>query len=884
MNRKIVFFFIFINFYFNSFSQNIIEIKGRVYNQDTLPILNATILVRNSVGNIISYTFTHQDGTFKINFLENNYELYTLQVSHINYITYNYFYKTRIDSLNKHLNFYLENKINILKDVIINSKIGNSLRLKDTLEFSASNYITKDVIIIEDLLKKINGFNINSQGNILFNGKEIDRILIDGEDLTNKNYTILSKNLAIKFIDKIQIINNFNDNAILKKFDNSNKVAINLTISEKKKNYLSGNTQIGFSYNKRKEFNNNLFNLSKKNKLLFFFNQNNIGNKPDLDIPYYFNKDEGTIIPESYEKKSSDLVKIGSRNIQNIGDRYINNNDDSGIFLINSYNHRSNLKSRILIGKSSFFNEKIVTTSSKFLLPNDISWSNTTTENFNLNQKNNVFQYILKNDNLKNNALYSCTINQMYDENINSNILRIIKPDTIVENLSKKYYNLKLKIVETFKIREYTALIFENTYSKENFDIYLKVQGNKFNNYLKYDSTINNLFQKIISKNSDNVTSLKLYTKIRNTNLQYVISNYFVNTKFNNIISQNIFDYKNNNNFNFHQNNVSLNFLMDTKLSNKFSINIGSTINQAYQNIFSENENKSANKILYNTIINYKYNISETKIFSAQFNTFSKFANRENYYSKFVISGNSLIFESLDTLILQKNSEFTLSFTNFDIYKNNLFKILFTYNKFDNELSSSNFYTKEYSIFSFFPTKNNNRIFLNSKFEQFIKKININLILDLNYSNHKYSEILNNINNSINSNNLKLQIKLNSVFKLPVNFETSNGILYSKIYSNINSFSNIQYESFQKIKVKISKNISSNLLFSYYKFNLNSELNNLDLYITYKINGKSSFSVLGHNLFNNSILNQKFISNYSQTIMNYSLVNKYIQFKYFINF
>ncbi len=56
-----------------------------------------------------------------------------------------------------------------------------------------------------------------------FNGKEVDRILIEGEDLTEKNYQLLSRNLNANLVDKVQVINNFSTDRLLKEVDNSGK-------------------------------------------------------------------------------------------------------------------------------------------------------------------------------------------------------------------------------------------------------------------------------------------------------------------------------------------------------------------------------------------------------------------------------------------------------------------------------------------------------------------------------------------------------------------------------------------------------------------------------------------------------------------------------------
>ena len=59
--------------------------------------------------------------------------------------------------------------------------VGNPIIVKkDTVEYTASSFKTSDNDMLEDLLKKLPGVEVNSDGSITANGETITKITIDG--------------------------------------------------------------------------------------------------------------------------------------------------------------------------------------------------------------------------------------------------------------------------------------------------------------------------------------------------------------------------------------------------------------------------------------------------------------------------------------------------------------------------------------------------------------------------------------------------------------------------------------------------------------------------------------------------------------------------------
>lgn len=147
----------------------------------------------------------------------------------------------------------------------------------DTLQFDAARYLKPEAFRLEDLVKNIPGFRVDDNGRIYFNGKEISRIMIDGDDLAGEQYILLSRNLKALMIDSLQLIQRHEKNRLLRPLGNQDAMAINLVIKKSVMGKTSGNLMLSGGVDQRGELDAELIRLAKKTKQLCFVNTNNTG-------------------------------------------------------------------------------------------------------------------------------------------------------------------------------------------------------------------------------------------------------------------------------------------------------------------------------------------------------------------------------------------------------------------------------------------------------------------------------------------------------------------------------------------------------------------------------------------------------------------------------
>jgi len=106
----------------------------------------------------------------------------------------------------------------------------------DTIEFNAASFRTRPEAVVEDLLKKLPGVQVDKNGNIKANGQDVKKVLVDGKEFFGNDPKIASKNLPADAVDKVQVFDKKSDQSQFTGFDDGNSQrTINLTIKKDKK-------------------------------------------------------------------------------------------------------------------------------------------------------------------------------------------------------------------------------------------------------------------------------------------------------------------------------------------------------------------------------------------------------------------------------------------------------------------------------------------------------------------------------------------------------------------------------------------------------------------------------------------------------------------------
>ena len=168
-----------------------------------------------------------------------------------------------------------------LGEAVVIGKAPEVVVRNDTVEYNADSYKTTEGAVLEDLLKKMPGVEVNSEGKITVNGKEVKKVLIDGKEFFSDDPKVASKNLPSKMVEKVQVLDRLSDMARMTGFDDGDEeTVINLTVKPGMKQGWFGNAFAGYGSEDRYEGNfmvNRFINNDQFTLMGGINNTNNMG-------------------------------------------------------------------------------------------------------------------------------------------------------------------------------------------------------------------------------------------------------------------------------------------------------------------------------------------------------------------------------------------------------------------------------------------------------------------------------------------------------------------------------------------------------------------------------------------------------------------------------
>ena len=257
--------FIFIN------AQNV---KGVVVDEDNNPLEFASVaLLQQKDSLLIKYTTTGADGKFELSEFKEN--TYIFQVYLMTYQANQRVLKVTNSPLNLGT-IKLEKEVNNLNEIVVNAIVPIKIK-QDTVAFNAKAFKVKQDDNVEDLIKKLPGVQIGTDGSVTAQGQEITKILVDGKEFFNNDPTIALKNLTADAIKSVQIIDEESDDARTTGIKDGEKTKIiNLVLEEGKKSGYFGKMGAGIGTNDRYTSNFDINRFTKNSQLAVFGNLNNI--------------------------------------------------------------------------------------------------------------------------------------------------------------------------------------------------------------------------------------------------------------------------------------------------------------------------------------------------------------------------------------------------------------------------------------------------------------------------------------------------------------------------------------------------------------------------------------------------------------------------------
>lgn len=172
-----------------------------------------------------------------------------------------------------------------LSEAVVIGKAPEIVIRNDTMEYNADSYKVAEGSMLEDLLKKMPGVEVDTEGKVTVNGKEIKKVLIDGKEFFSDDPKVASKNLPSKMIEKVQVLDKKSDMAMMTGFDDGDEeTVINLTVKPGMKQGWFGNAFAGYGSKDRYEGNAMLNRFLNNDQFTLMGGLNNTNNMGFSDL------------------------------------------------------------------------------------------------------------------------------------------------------------------------------------------------------------------------------------------------------------------------------------------------------------------------------------------------------------------------------------------------------------------------------------------------------------------------------------------------------------------------------------------------------------------------------------------------------------------------
>lgn len=260
-------------------------VKGRIVDSQGQPLIGATAtLLALPDSSIVTGSMTDAEGAYLFkNLTPRRYALKASMTGMDTEITdFTVADTTKIIEL-PILKLYDESTV--LKELLVKGVKAAVVAKEDTIEFNADSFHTTENAMVEDLLKKMPGMEVGSDGSITANGKTVSKILVNGKEFFGDDPSMATKNFSAKAVSKVQVVDRKSEQARLTGVDDGEEeTVINLEVKKGMEESWFGNIRGGYGTDDR--YSGNLFitRMADGNRVSLIGRANNVNERGGGDM------------------------------------------------------------------------------------------------------------------------------------------------------------------------------------------------------------------------------------------------------------------------------------------------------------------------------------------------------------------------------------------------------------------------------------------------------------------------------------------------------------------------------------------------------------------------------------------------------------------------
>lgn len=258
-----------------------ITVAGRVIEDDTKePAVQATVqLLSLPDSTLAAGIATTQQGYFTLPKVKAG--KYVLKVSYIGFQPEQLPLQLSAQVTNKNVGtISLKTDAVMLAEAVITAEAPQVQVVEDTLVYNSTAYRTPEGAMLEELVKKLPGAEIDDDGNVKINGKELKKIMVDGKEFFGGDVKTGLKNLPVEMIDKLKTYDKQSDLARITGIDDGEEeTVLDLTVKKGMNKGWFGNADAAVGTEDRYAGRVNLNRFVDKTQITLIGSANNVNNQ-----------------------------------------------------------------------------------------------------------------------------------------------------------------------------------------------------------------------------------------------------------------------------------------------------------------------------------------------------------------------------------------------------------------------------------------------------------------------------------------------------------------------------------------------------------------------------------------------------------------------------
>ncbi|WP_421919150.1 carboxypeptidase-like regulatory domain-containing protein [Marinifilum sp.] len=770
-------------------AQQKITITGQVTNaqKEPLPFSDVLLTVKGKSNSMLTFSVANKEGAYKIQWTP---DTTALQVE-VSMMGYNKGVKPVNIQPGKSkytLNFMLEERTEEIDEVSVIAAPIVQVR-EDTTIFNLARIRDSSEVVVEDLIKKLPGMTIEGNGQIKFKGKDVKKVLLDGDDLFENNYTLGTKNINADHIEGISAVENYTHNPLLRGVEITDDVAINLKF--KPGLSLSHNLKAGYGADDRYSITHKGIVVTKKVKAFTLLNHNTLGqNSSDgfFDAGSYIRNMAATKDTEAPTFLGLSMSPTqGQRNEAYFGSINIMPK------LTETFTARLNMNYFSDKAESESYYKQIITSDPDNPIVIEQSNQQTDLPRF-FNGKLYMEKYLSKTDRIDNTTVFSRKRNSSDNSGLNNGVAQELD-----KSAKDHYFNNQLNY--TKRLKGSKSLFFGcNISSDESTEELFLLPGLDVESGTVQDDQVttqdvrskkqridlNTTFMvALFKKHKINVNLSSSYYK---TSLGTLLSGVGQENQFSNDIDYKVFIPNVDFSYQYKYRKLEILPSMSFKL-----------YNYDYYNGVSQAEEKQSD-LLLNASLGIKYKLMPRHLLSLNLRNTEKAPEDKRIYDNYILTSNRMLQNNEIDFGAQKSQSANITYSYQSLLSDLSYSIGANYNKNNHQYQSDYIINQDLSLQTSYLSDNGSEGYgINAQMRVKLGKILDHIGLSYNYNNNEYS-------NSVNSDVLRKNKNEQNTYNF--NFQTK--LFWNMFFSNKSTLSQSDYYT-EGVKTSRTERLNNNL-------------------------------------------------------------------------